>query len=202
VGSGTVLAGHPRSAHAAGVQYLPSERRRDAMFVGASVRENIVISDLDSVSRFKRLVRKLERIETRRWIEKLDVRPGQVEKTVGELSGGNQQKVVLGRLLRMHPRVLVLDEPTQGIDVGAKLAIHQLIRQAAADGAAVVVCSSDENELATIASRVLVMRKGRAETVLEGADITAERIEEELLKVSATGHAERVIESKGLVASE
>ncbi|WP_369137998.1 sugar ABC transporter ATP-binding protein [Modestobacter versicolor] len=197
-----VKPGRPRAALAAGVQYLPAERRRDALFAGASIRENTVISNLDSVSRFKRVVRKLERTETSKWIDVLDVRPGQVEKSAVELSGGNQQKVVLGRLLRMDPRVLVLDEPTQGVDIGAKLAIHQLVRQVAAGGAAVVVCSSDESELAALANRVLVMKKGRIGTVLEGAQITAERIEEEQLAVSATASASPSPRGRGLVDHE
>lgn len=202
IGSDAVRGGNPRAAHRAGLQYLPAERRRDGLLGTATIRENIIISDLDSVSRLKRVVRRRERIETEKWIERLDVRPAEVEKPVSELSGGNQQKVVLGRLLRMHPRVLVLDEPTQGVDIGAKLAIHQLIREAAADGAAVVVCSSDENELSAVTSRILVMRKGRIDSVLEGAQITTERIEEELLKVSSNGPAQRVDENKGLVDSE
>ena len=199
VDSVEVKGGNPRSALAAGVQYLPAERRRDALFAGASIRENTVISNLDAVSRFKRVVRKLERTETRKWIDVLDVRPGgQIEKPAIELSGGNQQKVVLGRLLRMNPRLLVLDEPTQGVDIGAKLAIHQLIRQVAAGGAAVVVCSSDESELAAVANRVLVMKKGRVGTVLEGAQITAERIEEQQLAVSATASPGRSTTGEGL----
>lgn len=184
VDSATVKPGNPRSALAAGVQYLPAERRRDALFAGASIRENIVISNLNTVSRFKRLVRRLERAETRKWIEVLDIRPGRVEQPAIELSGGNQQKVVLGRLLRMNPRLLVLDEPTQGVDIGAKMAIHHLIRKVASEGAAVVVCSSDESELAAVANRVLVMRRGSIGTILEGAEITSERIEEEQLAAS------------------
>ena len=186
VNGATIRAGDSRSSIQAGVQYLPSERRRDGLFLGATIRENLLISDLSSVSRFKRLVRRREKAEAGRWIETLDVRPPEAEKPVQELSGGNQQKVVLGRLLRMDPKVLVLDEPTQGVDIGAKLGIHRLVAQAALGGAAVVVCTSDEAELAHIAHRVLVMRKGTIGTVIEGAAITAERLEQEQLSVTST----------------
>ncbi|WP_461186650.1 sugar ABC transporter ATP-binding protein [Arthrobacter sp. Z4-13] len=183
----TIAPGKARAAISAGVQYLPSERRRDGLFLEATVRENILISDLDSVSRFKRLQRRLERAEAGRWVKALDVRPAEIEMKVSELSGGNQQKVVLGRLLRMNPTLLVLDEPTQGVDLGAKLAIHELIEKVAADGVAVVLCTSDEDELANLSHRVMVMRKGGIGAVLEGGAISRERLEEEQLSVPSIG---------------
>ena len=96
-----------------------------------------------------------------KWVGELDVRPAEPEKLVTELSGGNQQKVVMARWLRVEPRVLVLDEPTQGVDVGSKADIHRLVDAAAASGAAVVVCSTDTDELARLATEVVVLRRGR-----------------------------------------
>ncbi|XVQ15001.1 sugar ABC transporter ATP-binding protein [Spirillospora sp. CA-255316] len=177
-----LVPGSPRHALARGLAYAPAERRRDALLSGASLRENLTISDLGSVSRRGRLIRRLETNESRKWMDKLDVRPRDEERTILEFSGGNQQKVVLGRLLRLGPKVLVLDEPTQGVDVGAKAAIHDLIEQMASDGASVVVSSSDVEELVRVSTRVLVLRRGLVGEELTGTALTIERIEEELLR--------------------
>ena len=100
-----VKAGSPRSALDRGLAYAPAERRRDALLSGGTLSENSTISHLGSVSRRGRLVRRLEREESRSWMEKLDVRPRDEDRMILEFSGGNQQKVVLGRLLRTHPVV-------------------------------------------------------------------------------------------------
>ena len=119
----------------------------------------------------------------------LDVRPPMSERVIDQFSGGNQQKVVLGRLLRTDPKVLVLDEPTQGVDVGAKATIHDLVVGAASTGAAVIVCSSDVEELVQVSTRVLVFRRGRRGAELTGPDLTVERIEEEQLRPTEAGPA-------------
>ena len=181
-----VKAGSPRSALAQGLAYAPAERRRDALLSGGTLSENLTISHLDSVSRRGRLVRRLERDEARSWMERLDVRPRDEDRMILEFSGGNQQKVVLGRLLRCNPVVLVLDEPTQGVDVGAKAAIHDLVQQAAATGATVLVCSSDVEELVHVSTRVVVLNRGIVSAELAGSSLTAENIEEELLRPAAS----------------
>ena len=177
--------GDPRDALARGLAYAPAERRRDALLGAATLRENLTIADLRSVSRRRRLSRGLERKESRAWMETLDVRPRDEERMILQFSGGNQQKVVLGRLLRTEPTVLVLDEPTQGVDVGAKAAIHDLIENAAATGTTVLVCSSDVEELIQVSTRVVVMRRGLVGAELTGAELTVEHIEEELLRPAA-----------------
>jgi ribose transport system ATP-binding protein len=107
----------------------------------------------------------------------LDVRPsGRAELPFAKFSGGNQQKLVLARQLRDKPAVLLLDEPTQGVDVGAKQLIHERITASAQDGMAVVVSSSDNEELAAVCSRVLVLRGGRVADVLTGSDISVDLI--------------------------
>ena len=122
------------------------------------------------------------------WIDELDVRPPRGEAIIGELSGGNQQKVVMARWFRCTPRVLVLDEPTQGVDVGSKADIHRLIDLASTEGAATVVCSSDSAELERLCSRVIVLQRGVVIAELRGADITSERIEEtQLVPLGAVG---------------
>jgi ribose transport system ATP-binding protein len=134
------------------------------------------------------LSRRGERDDAKRWVGKLDVRPPEPEKLVTELSGGNQQKVIMARWLRVAPRAFVLDEPTQGVDVGSKADIHRLVDEAAASGAAVVVCSTDTDELARLATRVIVLRRGRVAAELVGSDIETTQIEQEqLLPADSTG---------------
>lgn len=178
----TVRPGDPAASLARGIAYAPAERRRDALLSAATLRENLTIADIRSISRRGRLNRRLERKEAQKWMETLDVRPRARERPIVQFSGGNQQKVVLGRLLRTEPKVLVLDEPTQGVDVGAKATIHELVVGAASAGAAVIVCSSDIEELVQLATRVVVLRRGLLGAELTGGDLSVERIEEEQLQ--------------------
>ena len=181
VDDAVVPPGDARAAIDAGLCCVPAERATQAVLPGASVRENMTIADLSTFWRGGRLDGGAERRETRKWIGELDVRPAESEKLITELSGGNAQKVVMARWLRVEPRVLVLDEPTQGVDVGSKADIHRLVDAAAASGAAVVVCSTDTDELARLATRVVVLRRGRVGAELVGADIETSHIEQEQL---------------------
>ena len=181
VDDAVVPPGDARAAIDAGLCCVPAERASHAVLPGASVRENMTIADLSTFWRGGRLDGRAERHETRKWIGELDVRPAESEKLITELSGGNAQKVVMARWLRVEPRVLVLDEPTQGVDVGSKADIHRLVDAAAASGAAVVVCSTDTDELARLATRVVVLRRGRVGAELVGADIETSHIEQEQL---------------------
>jgi ribose transport system ATP-binding protein len=176
-----IRPGDPADSLARGLGFAPAERRRDALLSSATLRENLTIADIRSISRRGRISRRLERKDAQKWMETLDVRPPVQERLIDQFSGGNQQKVVLGRLLRTDPKVLVLDEPTQGVDVGAKATIHDLIIRAAGAGAAVIVCSTDDEELVQVATRVLVLRRGRLGAELAGQHLTVERIEEEQL---------------------
>ena len=180
-----VPPGDPRAAVDLGVCTVPADRAAQALLAKASVRENMTLGDLSPFWRTGRLRKRDERKECSRWVERLDVRPAQPEKAVTELSGGNQQKVVMARWLRCSPAVLILDEPTQGVDIGSKADIHRLVEEATASGAAVVVCSTDDDELARLATEVVVLRRGRVAVRLTGTDITAERIEEEQLRPEA-----------------
>ncbi len=152
----------PRRAIAAGVAYVPGDRHRDGAVIKMTVRENMTLPRLRPLQRlFGRLDQREERAEVDRWIERVAVRPAEPERALELFSGGNQQKVVLAKWLRNEPKALLMDEPTQGVDVGAKAGIFELIANAAAAGAGVLVCSSDAKELALICDRVLVMRDGR-----------------------------------------
>jgi ribose transport system ATP-binding protein len=176
VGGRLVPALRPDRAIASGVGLVPAQRHTNAIFPDAVVRENVSVAGLRSRSTGWLIRPGAERAGIQEWLRRLDVRPPDPERMIITLSGGNQQKVVLARVLRQHPKVLILDEPTQGVDVGAKAEIHALVDEAARDGAAVVVASTESEELARLCTRVLVLQGGRVASVLEGADITTERI--------------------------
>jgi ribose transport system ATP-binding protein len=175
-----VPPGDPRAAVERGLCYVPADRAAQALLRVANVRENLTLPKLGPPL-LGLLARRPEKRDAQRWVGELDVRPPETEKTVSELSGGNQQKVVMARWLRVEPAVLVLDEPTQGVDVGSKADIHALVERAAAAGSAVVMCSTDADELARLATEVVIMRRGRIGVRLTGHDINTEQIEQEQL---------------------
>lgn len=150
----------PRLAIRSRLSYAPADRRNLGAFVSWSVRENLTIPLLRFGRVTRRLSEKAEAAEAREWIGRLDVRPPRGTATFAELSGGNQQKVVIARMLRCNPAALLLDEPTIGVDAGAKSAIYSELRTAAAQGATVVIASSDVEELATICDRILIVAEG------------------------------------------
>lgn len=172
--------GDPCDAIRRNAAFVPADRRANGAVMSLTARENLTLTDLRPLRRrFGRLDRRRERAEAREWMQKVDVRPLEPERELSLFSGGNQQKVVLAKWLRREPAVLILDEPTQGVDVGAKGTIYSLIGAAARNGAAVLVASSESKELAEICDRVLVMRDGVIATELEGDDVTEARLVEE-----------------------
>jgi ribose transport system ATP-binding protein len=193
VGGRAVRPGDPRAAVEAGMCYVPADRLAQALLPSACVRENLTIADLTPFFQTGRLRHRVERRDADKWVAKLDVRPRETEKPVLELSGGNQQKVVMARWLRVAPSVLVLDEPTQGVDVGSKADIHCLVDEAAESGAVVVVCSTDADELARLSTEVIVLRRGRAAVRLHRGEITTERIEQEQLLPDAIAPSRKAV---------
>ena len=166
--SGTVTVGgrevtpqRPDKAVEAGLALVPAERHANAAFLESTLRENVSISSPRDFLRRGLLSRRAEVSDVGQWLQRLNVQPPRPERMLNTLSGGNQQKVMLARWLRRSPAVLVLDEPTQGVDVGAKADIHALVDEAAAAGAAVLVISTDHTELTRLAGRVLVLRRGQ-----------------------------------------
>jgi ribose transport system ATP-binding protein len=167
----------PSASVAAGLAYVPADRHAEGSIPAMSVRENCTLTDLRRFSGAGgRLHGRAERAEVAGWIESLDVRPPRGEALFGTLSGGNQQKVVLAKWLRMAPSVLLLDEPTQGVDVGAKSTIHDLARAAADEGMTVVIASSDDIELCERCDRILVMRDGVIVADVDGPSTTPEEL--------------------------
>jgi ribose transport system ATP-binding protein len=182
---GVDVAEGPRAAMAAGVALVPADRRGDGAIVDLGVRQNCMLTDLRRYSsRVGRLDRAAERAEVGGWIERLDIRPRRPDATFGTLSGGNQQKVVFAKWLRRTPRVLLLDEPTQGVDVHAKATLHRLARDVAAGGAVVVIASSDDRELCDTCDRVLVLRDGHIAGQLDGDRLTPEELGRQQLAVA------------------
>jgi ribose transport system ATP-binding protein len=142
-----------------------------------NVRENLTLPLLWPLGRrFGRLDDRAERRETEHWMGLVGLLPPNPHQQLKLFSGGNQQKVVLAKWLRTKPRVLLLDEPTQGVDVGAKAAIYELIAAAATAGTAVLVCSSDTKELVSLCDRVLVLDQGRILEEIAREDLTESRL--------------------------
>ena len=176
----------PDLSVAAGVAYLPPERARSGVG-GQTARENLVLAGLRKHWRWPRLSRRGERAEARSWFQRLAVRPGgAVEQPLASFSGGNQQKILFGKWLRLGPRVLLLDEPTQGVDIATKAALHKEILAAAEAGACAVVSSSDAGELIAVCHRILVMRDGKVAGTLSGKDRTLANLTHESFGTRST----------------
>jgi ribose transport system ATP-binding protein len=158
----TLPSGKPHAAYRAGVVYVPAERKANAVLGEHSVSENVVISAAGRFWKRGLMRRRTERAEVATWLDVLDVRPPEQNRAIESLSGGNQQKAMLARALRLQPSVLVLDEPTQGVDVGAQSQIRQRIRSSVADGLSVLVCSSSGEELVEMCDRIIVLAGGRS----------------------------------------
>jgi ribose transport system ATP-binding protein len=158
----------PDQAMKAGVAYVPEDRQADAVFLKETVRHNL--SAGQEASYFRRMLFRhgLEKSDSQKSISDFLIRVVTDQQPVETLSGGNQQKVVMARWLRQRPRVLLLDEPTQGVDVGARSEIYQLIRKATAQGTSVILVVSEPEELAHASDRVAVLRGGRITTVVDG----------------------------------
>jgi ribose transport system ATP-binding protein len=151
----------PRAAIAAGVAYVPPDRAHEAEFPAMSVRSNLTAGAVSRYFRGQRLRHDIERSDTGALIKRFLIRASSTEQTQSTLSGGNQQKTVLARCLRDEPSLLLLDEPTQGVDVHARAEIHKLLREAARGKTSIIVVSSDFEELASLCDRVIAMVRGR-----------------------------------------
>jgi rhamnose transport system ATP-binding protein len=169
---GDALSGGPRARLRAGVAMIPESRKEDGLLLGRSVTENVSLASLGSVSRYGFVRRGAERRRTREALERWTVRADGPGAPVSSLSGGNQQKLLFARMLLCGPRVLVADEPTRGVDVGAKRAIYDLLASLADEGLGVLLISSELEEVLGLAHRVLVMRGGCIVDELAGEQMT------------------------------
>jgi ABC-type sugar transport system ATPase subunit len=156
----TSLPKSPADAIKAGIGYVPNDRKGAGLALNLSIWENLALTDLRRVSRHGILRRSLVRSHTDSVVRRMDIRCASIDQNVGDLSGGNQQKVVLGKWGGEGIVLLLLDEPTRGVDVGAKAEIYRLLREFAAGGGTCVVASSDAEEIATVCDRAYAMKRG------------------------------------------
>lgn len=152
---------NPSDAIAKGVGFAPEDRKQEGLILKRSVLENASMAILKRLSRFHFIRKRLERETMGQYVDRLRVQTPSLDQEAGKLSGGNQQKVVLARWLAVRPKVLILDEPTRGIDVGAKAEIYQLIDELANEGLGIILISSEMPEILGLADRVYVMQNGR-----------------------------------------
>lgn len=167
---------NPSVAARLGIGYLSEDRKRYGALLEQTIADNIVLSSLDRVTRFGVINDRKIAADSRTMAERLRVRTPSVQQRVRNLSGGNQQKVIVAKWLYRDCDVLIFDEPTRGIDVGAKDEIYRLLEQLAADGKAIIVISSELPEVLRLAHRIAVMGEGRIAAILDNADATQESI--------------------------
>ncbi|MCC5577171.1 sugar ABC transporter ATP-binding protein [Microtetraspora sp. AC03309] len=177
-------AASPTAAMSAGLALVPEDRRQQGLVMEQSIERNIGLTGLKNLRRGPVISRAAERDRARDWAIRLQLKFNRLSDAVNVLSGGNQQKVVLGKWLSTRPGVLIIDEPTRGIDVGTKAEVHRLLSELAADGLAVLMISSDLPEVLGMADRVLVMQEGRLV-----AEIPRDAATEESVMAAATGRA-------------
>jgi ABC-type sugar transport system ATPase subunit len=166
----------PRDAIERGIAYVPEDRKGLGLVLMMDVQNNMSLATLKENSSLGVLNFKGLRENAMQWVKKLEVRTSSLKKSVEELSGGNQQKVVLAKWLALKPKVLILNEPTRGIDVGAKTEVHKLIREIAAQGVAVLMISSELPEVLSVSDRILVMWQGRITGTLEAQSASEQRV--------------------------
>jgi ABC-type sugar transport system ATPase subunit len=176
IGGRPVSVRSPRHAMRSGLGFVPADRKLQGLVATMSVRENLVMAATSRLARLRRPAAKRELPAVRASFESMGIRARSPRVPVATLSGGNQQKVVLGKWLATEPRVLMLDEPTRGVDVGAKSDIYQLLFEAAERGVGVLVSSSENPELLTLCDRIIVMFRGRVAAELGRDEATEARI--------------------------
>ncbi len=173
----------PRGAIRAGIAMVPEDRKVQSLFMGMSVLHNVSMAKLPRLATGRTLIRMgQERKTVKTFVKDLDIRLASIDEPVSSLSGGNQQKTILGRWLATDPQLLILDEPTHGVDVGAKAEIYELIRRLARQSRGIILISSELPEILMLAHRIVVMHEGRVTAILDRDDA-----DEESLMAYATG---------------
>jgi ribose transport system ATP-binding protein len=176
VGGAAIDEGSPRSAIEGGLYLVPEDRKRDGLLLDVSVAENISLPNLRAFARRMLVAVEAELDNAERQKKILDIRAPTVATTAGLLSGGNQQKVVLAKWLSMSPRAIILDEPTRGVDVGSKSEIYGLLRSLADSGVAILMISSDMEEVIGVCDRIAVMHEGRINGLLERPQFSEQNV--------------------------
>jgi monosaccharide-transporting ATPase len=176
VGGQEVRFRQPADAIRQGIGFCSEDRKTEGIIPYLSVRDNLTLALLPALTRRGIIARERQQAIVEQFIARLGIKTSGPDQPIRELSGGNQQKVLLARWLCLNPRLLILDEPTRGIDIGAKGEIQRLIRELADAGLGVILIASELEELTADSDRVVVLRDGRSVETLEGAQISAERI--------------------------
>lgn len=173
----------PSDAIRAGIALITEDRKGEGLILSQTVRENVALPNLDSLSTFRVMNRGKESALTEQLIKQLLIKTNGTEQTVGSLSGGNQQKVVIGKWLATEPKILILDEPTRGVDIGAKKEIYDVMNRLAEQGVAIIMISSELPEVLGMSDRILVMHEGR----LTGEFTREEATQEKIMHAAAGG---------------
>ncbi len=171
-----VRPGDPSAAIAAGIAFVPEDRRKQGLVMEATIGRNTALAIRDRLATTGLITSRRENTVGREWADRLRVKASALDTIAGTLSGGNQQKVVLGKWLATDPQVLIIDEPTRGIDVGTKSEVHRLLSELAGRGIGILMISSELPEVLGMADRVLVVREGRITAELDRAEATAETV--------------------------
>ncbi len=187
VGGRRLKRGSPDVAMAAGVGFVPEDRRQHGLVMEQSIARNVALASLRRLTRMGLLLGRTERAFAADWTGRLQVKYSRITSPVTFLSGGNQQKVVLAKWLSRRPALLIIDEPTRGIDVGTKAEVHRLIESQAREGVAVLMISSELPEVLSLADRILVMHEGRL-----AAELSHDEATEEKIVAAGTGQASSV----------
>ena len=159
-----------------GVALVPEDRRKQGLVVDATVGQNITAAIRAPLAKFGLITTRIENASAQVWASRLQVKTRALDAVVGTLSGGNQQKVVLGKWLATNPKVLIIDEPTRGIDVGTKSEVHRMMSELAGQGLGILMISSELPEVLGMADRVLVMREGRITAELDRSEASSESV--------------------------
>jgi ribose transport system ATP-binding protein len=165
-----------KDAIAQGIVYLTEDRAKEGLFLDMSVAQNISVIDLDEVASLKLIQRTKEHGLAQRYVSEMQIKVASLSARLRSLSGGNQQKVLVSKLLTVSPKVVLMDEPTRGIDVGAKTQIYHLLRRLADEGVGVVMISSELPEVVGVCDRVVVMYEGRVMGILDGEQVNEKSI--------------------------
>lgn len=171
-----VTIGNYQDSIKLGIVYLSEDRKENGVFLDLPIAGNVSALDLNRVSRHGFVSRRLEQSQAATLAEQLNLKYGSLDHPVSSLSGGNQQKVAIAKMLSVKPKLIIMDEPTRGIDVGAKSEIHKLMRELATQGVGVIVISSELPEVVGLCDRVMVMCEGESQGIVTGDDINEDRI--------------------------
>ena len=167
---------HPSDALKHKIAYAPEDRKLEGLILNMTIRENTTLSILERINTLSFINRALDRSITKKYMKDINVVATGTEQPVGNLSGGNQQKVVIGKVLATEPDILILDEPTRGVDVGAKKEIHSIINELAGQGMAIIIISSELPEILGMSDRIIVMHEGEVKGEIDSKDATQEHI--------------------------